>query len=352
MKKILLMTAICAAAMVGCTNNDETPEQQEVNFSPLSYKSTRAIIGGSIYSITDPNFGVYAFYSAQGKSWSANLGEASLYINDKEIKYVAGKKAWASDTPTYWPLDGSLTFIAYSPKTLNATCVDKTLTFTDFVVKDTAQEDQVDLLYTIPSDATGKTQNETNYGGVTGGAAGVGIKFRHALTQILVNVKVAADYGTEAVYKVNSITLLGMNDKGTLVVAPDATATSVAPGATINGVNWTLATSTSPQVIYPTGISGTLTTGGALIGDPILVLPQDLSSTQQLQIKYQMTNGQGVTSSTTRDITLFKDGDFEELAMNKKITLNITISADEILYAPSVTDWDLASEDYVDNTDF
>ncbi len=353
MKKIFLITMICAAAMVGCTHDDETPELKEMNFSPLSYKSTRAIIDGQIYKSTDPNFGVFAYYS-ESNDWKAGGGLAPIYINNAEISYNDEDKIWKSATPAYWPLDGSLTFYAYSPKSVGA-AVDpstKVLTITDFEVSKTytGVTGQADLLYSLPSTATELTANVTTYTGVDGGAQGVGIIFRHALSQVLVKVRVADTY-TNTEFKVKSIKLINMKDKATFTLTPVFSETE---GEYTEISAWGATATQIDQVVFPSGLSDLLTTTGAQIGDGILVMPQNLvTSTQQLVIEYQMTKTDitpNVTTSTTKTVDLRKE-DFTEFGINKKVTLNITISADEIFYAPSVVEWESESSVDYDNLD-
>lgn len=347
MKKILLMTAICATALVGCTNNDETPEQQELNFSPLSYKSTRAIISGTTYGIDDPTFGVFAYHSASATNdWNTNGASAPLYINNAEISYNSTSEIWKSATAAYWPLSGSLTFIAYSPKTVNATCATATkiLTVTDFQVAKTDYitigthaNTQADLLYSLPSAATGLSANNTTYtpGGTS--AQGVPIVFRHALSQVLVNVNVADDYeNTE--FKVKSIKLKGMGDKATFTVTPTFGAAYAEAAA------WGTTSTSIEQTIFPIGNSTdpseVLDEEGAQIGTNILVMPQTLlASTQRLEIEYQMTKTDvNVTTSTTKTVDL-RTSTFTKFDINKRVTLYVSLSADEIQYAPSVADW-------------
>ena len=352
------MTAICAAAMVGCTNNDETPEQQELNFSPLSYKSTRAIISGTTYGTDDPTFGVFAYHSAATTNdWNTNGASAPLYIDNATISYNSDGKIWKSATTAYWPLSGSLTFIAYSPKTVNATCATatKVLTVTDFEVAKTDYiatgnhaNTQADLLYSLPSAATGLTANTTTYTGVTGGAQGVGIVFRHALSQVLVNVKVAGTYANTE-FKVISIKLTGMGDKATFTLTPTFGETEAAYA---EAAAWGATSTSIEQVVFPIGTSTdpseVLNTTGAQIGTNILVMPQTLVAStienprQQLEIEYQMTKTDVdpvVTTSTTKTVDLYTST-FTKFEINKKVTLNVSLSATEIQYAPSVTEWD------------
>ena len=346
------MTAICAAAMVGCTNNDETPEQQELNFSPLSYKSTRAIIDRQTYLPSDPTFGIFAYYSASN-NWKVGGASAPLYIENKEISYNETDGIWKTATPAYWPLSGSLTFYAYSPKSVGAQ-VDlgsKVLTVADFEVAKTTYSGvvgQADLLYSKPSDATGLSANNTTYtpGGTS--AQGVGIVFRHALSQVLVNVRVAGTYANTQ-FKVISIKLKGMGDKATFTVTPTFGETEEAYA---EAAAWGTTSTLITQTIFPIGTSTdpseVLNTTGAQIGTNILVMPQTLVAStienprQQLEIEYQMTKTDVdpvVTTSTTKTVDLYTST-FTKFDINKKVTLNVSLSATEIQYAPSVTEWD------------
>lgn len=347
MKKILLLTAICAAAMVGCTNNDDASEQQELNFSPLSYKSTRAIIDRQTYLPSDPSFGIFAYYSASN-NWKVGGASAPLYINDATISYNTDDKIWKSATPAYWPLSGSLTFYAYSPKSVGAQVnqSSKVLTVTDFEVSKTSYltpASQADLLYSLPSAANGLTANTTTYTGVTGGAQGVGIVFRHALSQVLVNVKVAGTYANTQ-FKVISIKLKGMGDKATFTVTPTFGETEEAYA---EAAAWGVTSTSIEQTIFPIGTSTdpseVLNTTGAQIGTNILVMPQTLlASTQKLEIEYQMTKTDvtpNVTTSKTETVDLL-NGTFTKFDINKKVTLNVSLSANPIQYSPSVVDWE------------
>jgi hypothetical protein len=350
MKKILCLTAICAAVLVGCTNNDETQELTAIDFTPIAHKSVRSIIEGNVYKTTDPSFGIYSYLVETG-TWAANGASSAQWINNAEVSYDGTGKIWKSTPKAYWPLSGKLTFIAYSPKTANATYTlasgtpaTGTLKVSSFTVANTTIANQVDLLYSkslSADDITSADNVSYTYESGTGGN-GVGIVFNHALTQIIVNAKVAGEYsGID--YKIKSLTLKSLKDDADLSVVTTfgASATEAAGWANYQ-------TTDATQNIF-SGTSSVLTTTGANIGSPVLVLPQAMTAnTQKLELVYEMTNKNVTpnvtTTSPTKTVYLFKTSDFENLVMNKKITLNITISADEILYAPTVVDWETDSE--------
>jgi hypothetical protein len=96
------------------------------------------------------------------------------------------------------------------------------------------------------------------------------------------------------------------------------------------------------------GTSDDLDTEEENVGSAVLVIPQALVANQQkLVVNYQMTYN-GVTTSTSRDVYLNSGtSPLTALAMGKKYTLNLTISADKILYSPSIAeDWSDGGSSY------
>lgn len=366
MKKILLLTAICAAAFVGCTNNDEDPQQVEMNFSPLSYKSTRAIINSQIYDLGSPSFGIFAYYTGSN-SWKTNGASSQLYINNATVEADNTNKIWKSNPKSYWPIDGGkLTFIAYSPKQVGVnasynTNVDNkgVLTITDFTVgvelNQLSPDQQVDLMFSKSKDAFDKTSNDGNYQYATGtnsSQSGVSIVFNHALTQLIVNAKLKEAY-PGATFAITKLDLINLKNKGTFTL----TTTYNASNETMDYPIWGSQTGDYTQHIFDNEASPK-----ALDSDPantvafpaVLVLPQDLvisdpantGTDQLLEVTYKMTtSGTNVSTYATKQVYL-KQGTFSSFAMNKKITLTLSIGADEIQYAPSVVDWSTGSESY------
>lgn len=359
MKKVLYLAAICAAAMVGCTNNDETPEQQEINFSPLSYKSTRAIIDGQIYGLSAPSFGLFAYYTGN-KDWEATDANRQAYFENLEITADNTDNIWKSTTKKYWPIDGGkLTFIGYSPKTTGVTATYNPnasgkglLTISNYTVGVTLAnldpDNQVDLLYSKPYDAMNKTTNDGNYqyaSGSTSSKQGVNIKFRHALTQVIVKAKIKEVY-PEDTYSITKLELKNLKNNGNFTL----TSTYASTYTESNDVPiWNNQSGDFTQTLF-----NNTTTPKAIDTDPatlvsfpaVLVLPQDLIKTgagdnttdQIIEVDLVQHHGD-IDILVTRTVYL-NNGTLTSFGINKKIVITLTIGADEILYAPSVADWD------------
>lgn len=351
MKKSLFLAALATIALVSCTQNESIVERQEIGFSPLQYKAvnSKAIIEGNKYPSTLP-FGLYAYHS-DGRN-------NKLYIDNATCSYSSTEKTFVSDPIAYWPLSGTLGMVAWSPQEISATyeLEDKQLSI-PFVAagKETAP---VDLMYSTA--LTGLTKDDQTVGyeakedNVVDGGNGVGITFNHALSQIVVTAKVADTY-TGATFKINSISLQGMNDNATLTITESAT-TTVA--------SWVETSNDEAEFNILSSVTGALSTTAASVGNAVLVIPQELreetnqQSTQQLKITYSMTvdpcgtpndAADDVTTSTTKYVDLnsgTKDA-LTALAMGKKYTLNLTLYADRILYSPSIEeDWSVGGSSY------
>lgn len=343
MKKSLFLAVLATIALASCTQNEDFSQPEKISFNPVNYKaqSTKAPITTTYYKTTDPSFGIFAFHSE--KEWDRSAdADLKQYVGTSgssvQIKY---NTQWKAVSDYYWPLSGSLTFIGYTPYnygggvdgtpiTASYAKATKTLTISNF-----SAANQDDLMYTLPSDAKNLIANEENYnnGSTVATYDGVPIKFRHALSQIVVTAKVADEY-TGATFTINSISLQGMNDNATLTVTESA--------------SWSETSNDEAEFNIPSSVTDALSTTATPVGKPVLVIPQDLENNQQkLVISYSMTfNGVETTTTPAKEIVLATT-DLEELAMGKKYTLNLTLYADRILYSPSVAvDWSDGGSDY------
>ena len=196
MKKLFLIAAIAGAALVSCTKNEVAPsvnEQQEITFAaPVISTSTKVTEVANNYD-TGLTFSVWAHYYDQTTDGSVytDFADGEVYMSEVPVSYDGTIKGWKNATTYYWPKNGSLTFIAYSPSSV-ATYADvdaNGIKFTDYVVG--APSTQVDLLYSE------RAYNKTAVDRTTAQAApyaGVEVNFKHALSSILFKVKAHADY--------------------------------------------------------------------------------------------------------------------------------------------------------------
>jgi hypothetical protein len=336
MKKSLFLAALATIALASCTQNEDFSQPEKISFNPVNYKaqSTKAPINGAYYTSSDPSFGIFAFHTDKG--WDVvgtqeTPNPINVYIPKSEVSWNDTKNEWNTATDAYWPLSGSLTFIGYTPYGVTAEYAKETKTLT---IAGFSAANQDDLMYTLPSDAKNLIANEENYNNGSTAATydGVPIKFRHALSQIVVKAKVADEY-TGATFTINSISLQGMNDNATLTVTESATPVA----------SWSVTSNDEAEFNILSSVTGALSTTATEVGKPVLVIPQALNAQQQkLVISYSMTFN-GVKTTTSKDVYLNSGTNdaLTALAMGKKYTLNLTLYADRILYSPSVAeDWD------------
>jgi hypothetical protein len=364
MKKSMFIAAMAAMVLAGCTKDESIVEQQEIGFQPLAYKASQTktetttqpttdnVITDAFYPTNGPSFGLFA-YQLDGVSqgtFDANKADAKLYIDNKPVKYTSNY--WRTDPKSFWPLQGSLTFIAYSPFGVSAshrineittnegaTKLSSVLKITDFLA---GTEEQKDLMWSNLSKDKTSNGSVNNYPEASPTYAGVPILFNHALCRIKITAKTAEDYSGFATYNLKQIQVVGLKDKATLTVTDDVAEWSVAPSTTLADFDFynddQLLTKDSGPVIYKNAETAE---------NGLLAIPQSLNGVQLL-VTYTMTvdpNGQvaddEVVTETTKVVTLFKDDVLETLDQNKVYTLNLSISANEILYSPDVNDWEV-----------
>lgn len=381
----MFIAAIATMVLAGCTKDESIVEQQEIGFQPLAYKASQTkanVITGATYGIKDPEFGLFAYQLADGKTFDADKDEAKLYIDNKRVHYDSGN--WRTDPKSFWPLQGSLTFVAYSPYSVkddvthsidvskdnegNVTSANSVLIISDFEAGTTGQKDLMWSTHTKDQTSNGSVNN---YPEASPTYAGVPILFNHALCRIKITAKTAEDYSGFATYNLKQIQVVGLKDNATLTVTKDAavwTAPTASLGTAITVDDATkyafnfFAPASETKYIELNSMNSKLVNydneetdaQGAYREIGLLAIPQSLDGVT-LKVTYTMTvdpdgNGTGtapaVITETTKDVVL-KTGTLTELLQNKVYTLNLSISADEILYSPDVVAWDeTGSGDY------
>ena len=364
MKKSMFIAAMAAMVFAGCAKDESMVEPQEIGFQPVAYKAAQTkanVITSATYPTDAPTFGLFAYQLTTG-TFDANKASAQLYIDNKEVRYEDSN--WRTYPKSYWPLQGSLTFIAYSPYSENGKASheitnsgNSVLTIAGFQVGIT-KEEQKDLMWSYLSKDKTSNGTENNYPEASPTYAGVPILFNHALCRIKITAKTAADYSSFATYKIKKIEVANLKDNATLTVTDDVASWTApttalgtasgsdkvfdffAPGAEANYV--TLNSTTASAVNY----KNEETTGNGL-----LAIPQSLDANVKLLVTYTMTvdpDGTGsapaVVTEITKPVTL--NTQLASLEQNKVYTLNLSISANEILYSPDVIDWTPQGAEY------
>ena len=362
MKKFFIIAAAAVVAFAACskTEADKTAFEQNrvINFNTVANKATKAPISGTTYSYDLPSFGVFASYLEKDKTWAANKATATRYMDDVEVSFNDTKDIWAPASTYYWPLEGSLSFIAYSPKAAaTATFAEATgtLTLTGFTVASTVA-DQVDLLYSSVN--ADRTMNESYYVDGTNsknsetaeGDKGVNIKFKHALAQVIFKAKTADEvFDAGMSFKINTITVNAAStaDNMTVVNPADADAAATITTWTNPKTNADFAVRSEdfPNATVAAGAANFL---GKTLSDPIggalLMIPVTAfaGTDPTVTIKYTLYRTSDALAMGSKTVTIHFD-DIDDTIANwqagKKYVYNLTIDLQKIYFNPTITDW-------------
>ena len=361
MKKLLFIAAIAGAALVSCTKNEVAPsvtEQVAITFdTPVMSAATKAATEIPAIFPTNKDFAVYAHHYANGYT---KLEEGIRYMTNVQVKYQPHTTygTWGSDPIYFWPKTGKLTFAAYAPHMKSGAEYTSTgFKFTDYTIAAEAAN-QVDLLFSERSyDKTLVDQiDENDY------YYGVQINFLHALSSIQFKVameKELADNALDYEIIVEKIEVLNAYSKGdfsqNLVDGPNNTTPSVDTNK-----GWTGQEEEVDYVAYSGAF--TVPTDGAA-GDTfdedeendnetnLILLPQSMEHgdatkadddvTVQVTYKFrhkEMDEGVYITNNVS-SVSLNTSETVKEWLRGKRYIYTLTIGLDEILFAPTVTDW-------------
>lgn len=324
-------------ALTGCMKNEvyvpkcDTP----ISFEVANYVAQTRASGE--FSKTE-KFGVDAW------SYDAAAGTVKI-MSDEVVSYDAGKNQWAPSKTYYWPINGTVDFIAYYPATSKPTTISykydgtDAITYTDYTVGSD------DLMYA--DKAIRYSENVTAYG-----FEGVPTLFHHALAKInfmVQNANPTENDGSGFTYEVivKGITL-NVYKQGSVTLTNDGAAPASCG-------TWKLPTD---KVWEPTDDNAleTLTWTGdvSLTNDTAVkyqdriqyVLPQALvDGKQTITVDYaviQRQNGTEISRKEDYSVTseLF-DWNLKKWEMNKNITYTISITKEttQILFAPAVEEW-------------
>lgn len=196
MRNKLTYLLIAAAAMMAsaCTRTQADKPDNSIHFSAVAEKSTKAIISGTTYP-TDESFSVNAY--ADG---------TYTYFEDNVASYSSTSALWETSTSEYWPLSGSLDFVAYSPSSAQGISVSASgISAENYTITSGAQM-TTDLCYA--SATVADCSNHPEY---------VSLTFSHALSQVVFRVKAASYYNTSGrtvSISLNSLAMAGIYSVG------------------------------------------------------------------------------------------------------------------------------------------
>lgn len=244
MKKVLIMTAVAALAVVGCAKVEKTSGVEVSNGSqivftnPFVSPATKAALTGE--AGTDYNFGVDKSSMTESntekfKVWCINSASAltnvaysssayTMFFEDETCTYDSAKDGWVPANTYYWPKGNNsyLSFHAFSPADVTGTLThdwEKGFKLENFVQGGVGS--MVDVLYSdYAFDKQGTAYSNVNKDDDddTGDRPiynGVDLNFRHALAKIDFKIKTLADYSATTTIKLKSIEVGNVLSRGT-----------------------------------------------------------------------------------------------------------------------------------------
>ena len=344
MKKYLFMAAVAGLTLTSCSQEEisvPTAENNEITFAlPVVGKNTRAVTEVGAEYGTGYTFGVWAKYNtAKPTKWSAGdfyIGTAADH--GVQAAYKASVNGWAFGTPYYWPKNGNLSFIAYSPYTAavsaTATVTGEGIQFTDYTVGDAAD---VDLLFSEVS--RNKTKADVN---TAAPYSGIDVQFKHALSSVRFAVKTKEAYAGTTI-KVQNIEVLNAYSVGDFNqgLADTEDAVTLTTNACWTGhaterayTAFTGDITVADAAKYVHNDNATATTNKT----DLILLPQALvhtgANTVTVKVNYtiQSPSGNVLSQETTLPLT----GDWFR---GNRYTYTVVFGLDEIYLDPTVDTW-------------
>ncbi len=340
MKKIISIV-LGVAALAACTKTSVSYEQPgEIALAPVTRANmTKAAITGTTFPTTN-DMGVYAFYNAGklvGTPKEEFLTGSAAYLNNVKFVNRTGTGNWGGETSYYWPKTGSLVFAAYSPSAANLaySAGEDKFSKADYV-QSTELANTVDLLW---SPMTAKSHDKTT--------TAVPMVFYHAMSWVTVQA-VAANSESEGKFKVKSVKLNGIVNKGSFETAVDdidwtlsSAAVDVKTLTVFNNDAYKEIPKMTPAEVLENVAKGTV------------VIPQSLGDAVTLTVVFSQvmpTGDWSADQTLTFKLNKCTVGD-PAVALNKWdngkhyiYTLNFNIKGaageNEILIKPTLTDWE------------
>ena len=280
-----------------------------IAFSPVASKATKAIISGTTFPEGE-TFAVSAYYN----------GSSAYFQNLVATK--GSTPYWETSSAEYWPLSGSLNFVAYSPARAVSPNSSNIITITssgvtaeDYTIQ-TADQMTTDFCY-----ASATVADCTNH------PESVPLTFSHALSQVVIRAK-AANYYTTASNTV-SLAIASLSLSGIYSVA------DFSAGIWSNWeseYSYTIS-STSTALTYNQNLQPETVELGSY-----LLLPQTLSANAALSLSYSIT--QSNLGTLTNPVVLNLGNAITEWLPGKKYIITLTVGMNDfITFTASAHDW-------------
>ena len=326
MKKAFFLTTVAAiAALCACSKTaivpDEGALEHEIALTPVNGPLTRttgAIDGTALP--TDFDMTVAAHHSV---STSADYFKGVTFSNVSETNNWSGGK--------YWPLTGTLDFLAYANRSGSGLVSSPSWT-------NTSAANSVSL--TVGDNST--LFDDLLYGGTQGSAynpsAPTSMSFKHAFAVVMFTFASNTAYNatTNTGIEVTGVTVSNAKYGGPLTITNGATPTAVWGTLTNPQTSVTPRNYTSNAAMAALQVPTTAST--AHFGDCYVILPPQTGTS--ITITYSIHNGKiGSADNTLTGQTKTFDCSGQTWAMGTKTCYAVQFTLNEILITPTVTDW-------------
>lgn len=302
---ILIVSSALAAVLCAACVKSETDGSNVISFSPVASKATKAIIEGTTFP-TSESFVVSAYHNG-----------TAAYFEGLTASYNSSIQLWETTTPEYWPLEGSLTFHAYSPTGISGASISSAgVAFEDYAVQ-TASQMTTDLLY-----ASATVDDCANH------PASVPLSFSHALSQIVFKVKAEAYYENVSL-SMTSLSLSGIYSVGDFANSAWSNQESAQ--------NYTLSSSATALTYGDGNVPNTLDVCA------YLYLPQTISADARLNVGYTISQTVSGTPYTVENppVAIPLSNTVTEWQPGKKYIYTINIGLDNLItFTASTVAWD------------
>lgn len=371
MKRLLFIASLAILAM-SCektivSNGVLTP----IGFSTEVGKQTRAVVQNNTYPPGQP-FAVYAY----GHQDAGSGDVPTTIMNNVEVSYTAASNdgqtpaKWSATGTTkyYWPNDPRTTinFYAYSPAYITAQNAPVTpnlknhqkLSFDTNVnnygishSEDTGfnligyKHDNMYVDFMVADPVIGATFGDQDGRGNNTTTDVVPVSFSHKMTQIVFNVQKNGTYGG-ITFLLKSIKLANIKnvanvENGNFTNASSGSVTyTVFPALAETEANGAPGLQDNQSVDFPNGLTVNEQANTTAEIIPVTMIPQAFDNNGQKIIVEYTISGTGVASETVVSEIPLTANNSPAWATNRKITYKLLIGLNEILFEPTVQNWD------------
>lgn len=301
MRSTSIILALSAALAVLPSCDKMSPGRDGLSVRPAVSVPTKGVITGTTFPTSRP--------MVVSADLSTSTGGSGGYFSAVPFTYDAGGAVWKPTGEYYWPMAGTLEFLAYSQGSVSVT---PTWTRATKVVL-------------VSSDFT---QDDVLVGGLTGAtSSSKTIVFKHALSQVRLSGKASA----ANVVKIKAVSF-SYSKGATLTVTKSAGSSAV-----------TVSTSALTAAASAQCFSGNKTLSASFtdIGSPLLLPAQSLS---EVKIVYTLTNNgtESAQHTVTKSLST-------ALSEGKAYDIKLDFTLTGISIAVSMIDWTDVSRDVTTN---